>query len=300
MKKILVPSDFSLNAAKALNFAVHIAKQTKAEIILIHACNLIDSAFKDNQYFYKEHNQTIIGKAKKNLTLLKNIIEKTQNLSVNIKLYRGPVTESILYASEKYRADIIVMGTMGESGFKEKLFGCKATTVIANTNVPVMLVHLLSKWTFPKQILLAVNSFNEQPELMNPVFQLAKLFDATIHVAIFTDSGVSGNQDYYKQERNICQFIKKLKTCYKNNSIITTLLSGENFQDAVDSYIVKHNINIVGVINQKQTFTESIFIGNVAEKMYYNAKIPLLVIPKHKSSFYKTSNNANKYSTEWI
>ena len=215
MKKILVPSDFSLNAAKALDFAVHIAKQTKAEIILIHACDLIDSAFKDNQNFYKEHNQTIIGKAKENLAILKNTIEKTENISVNIKLYRGPVTESILYASEKHRADIIIMGTMGESGFKEKLFGCKATTVIANTNVPVMLVHLLSEWTFPKQILLAVNCFNEQPELMYPVFQLAKLFNATIHVAIFNDSDVSGNQDYYKQERNICQYRKKWKPAIK-------------------------------------------------------------------------------------
>ena len=300
MKKILMPTDFSPNAKKAMDCAVQIARQAKAEIILLHACELIDATFKDHQTVYKEHDQSIIDQANENLVLLKNSIADTEKLCIKIQLYKGSVTESILHASEKYSVDIIIMGTMGESGLKEKLIGGKAISIITNTHVPVMLVHLLSEWAFPKQILLATSCFNEKPELTNPIFQLGKLFNATIHVAIFTDLNESENQDYYKHERNICQYRKKLETCYKNISIITTLLPGGNFQDAMDSYILKNNINIVGVINQKQTFTEGIFGGSAAEKMYYNAKVPLIVIPKHKSSFFKTNNNANKYSNEWI
>ena len=48
MKKILVPTDFSPNANKALDFAVQIAKQAQAEIILVHACNLVNTILKDN------------------------------------------------------------------------------------------------------------------------------------------------------------------------------------------------------------------------------------------------------------
>jgi nucleotide-binding universal stress UspA family protein len=41
MKKLILPTDFSLNAEKALHFAVQIAKQAKAEIFLVHACVLL-------------------------------------------------------------------------------------------------------------------------------------------------------------------------------------------------------------------------------------------------------------------
>ena len=68
MKKILVPTDFSPEANKALDFAVQIAKQAKAEIILIHACDLLNTTFKDNQAIYKEYNQAIIDKANKRLS----------------------------------------------------------------------------------------------------------------------------------------------------------------------------------------------------------------------------------------
>ena len=115
MKIILVPTDFSPNADKALDFAVQIARQANAEIILIHACDLIDTTFKDNQNMYKEHNQTIIDKANEQLSLLKKSIEDTEKLFVNIKLYKGTVTDSILQSSEEHPADLIIMGVTSPS-----------------------------------------------------------------------------------------------------------------------------------------------------------------------------------------
>ena len=120
MKNILVPTDFSLNADKALDFAVQIANQAKAEIHLIHACDLIDTIFKDNQTMYKEYNQTICDKANENLSILKKSIEDTENISVHIKLYKGNITDAILQAADEHHADLIIMGTLGEAGLKEK------------------------------------------------------------------------------------------------------------------------------------------------------------------------------------
>lgn len=279
MKKILVPTDFSPNADKALDFAVQISRQAKAEIILVHACDLIDTTFKDHLTLKKEHNQTIIDKANENLSLLKKSIEDTETISVNIKLYKGMVTDTILHASEEHYADLIIMGTLGEAGLKEKLFRSKTAGIIGKTNVPVIAVPLLSEWVIPEKILLAVNDFEEHPAFFNPVFDLAALFNATVHIALFTDADSAEAIDYLKHERSITAYEEKLKTHYKNTAIKSVHLVGHRFQETIEEYILEQRIDIVAMVTHKRTFLESIFKRSRTKKMSYHSQIPLLAIP---------------------
>ena len=279
MKKILVPTDFSPNANKALDFAVQIARQAKAEIYLIHAGDLIDTNFKDNQTMYKEHNQTISDKANENLSLLKKSIEDTENLSVHIKLYKGTVTDAILQASEEHHADLIIMGTLGEAGLKEKIFGSITAGIIGKTNIPLMAVPLLSEWGTPKKILMMVNNSEEQPDMAMSVFELAELFNATVHVAIFTDVDSAEAIDYLKDKRGVDSYEEKLKTKYKNTDIKSVQLDGHRFQQTIEEYILEQCIDIVAMVTHQRTFLKSIFNRSMTKKMSYHTRIPLLAIP---------------------
>src|SRR5688572_3215354 len=101
MKRILVPTDFSTSASKALDFAVQIAKRSKGEIILVHACDLVEP-FKDELGVQIEHNKMIIDEANKKLNLLKKNIEDTEEITIQPHLYEGSVNVCILQASEDY------------------------------------------------------------------------------------------------------------------------------------------------------------------------------------------------------
>lgn len=279
MKKILVPTDFSASANKALNFAVQIARQAKAEIYLIHACDLIETIFKDKQTMYEVHNQAIKDKANERLSLLKKSIEDTEKLSVHTKLYNGKITDTILQASEEHNADLIIMGTLGEAGLQEKIFGSITAGIIGKTNIPVMAVPLLSEWDSPKKILLMVNNSEEQPDMAQSVFELAELFDARVHVAIFTDVDSAEAIDYLKDKRGINSYEEKLKIKYKNTGIKSVHLDGHRFQETIDEYILEQPIDIVAMISHKRTFVESIFNRSMTKKMSYHTRIPLLAIP---------------------
>ena len=279
MEKILVPTDFSLNANKALDFAVQIARQAKAEIILIHACDLIDTIFKDNQTMYKEHNQTICDKANENLSLLKKSIEDTEKLSVHIKLYRGNVTDTILQASEEHHADLVIMGTLGETRLQKKIFGSITAGIIGKTNIPVMAIPLLSEWEIPEKIFLAVNNVDDQPDLFKAVFVMAELFDATVHLGIFTDADTAGAIDYLNDERGIIAYEEKLNTLYKNSNIKYIHLDGHTFQETLEQYVLEKEIDILAMLTHKRTFVESIFNRSMTKKMSYYTRIPLLAIP---------------------
>ena len=279
MKKIVVPTDFSPNADKALNFAVQIAKHAKAEIYLIHACDMIDTIFKDNQTEYKEHNQTISTNASESLSLLKKSIEDTEKLSVHIKMYNGKITDTILQASHELHPALIIMGTLGETGLKDKIFGSITAGIIGKTNVPVMAVPLLSEWDIPKKILLAVNNFDGQPDIFEPVFELAELFNASVHIGIFTDADTADAIEYLKDERGIITVEEKLNTMYKGSIIKHVHLDGHRFEETIEEYIHEMDIDMVAMVTHKRTFLKSIFNRSMTKKMSYHTRIPLLAIP---------------------
>jgi nucleotide-binding universal stress UspA family protein len=53
----------------------------------------------------------------------------------------GRVADFILKEAQKWRADIIVMGTHGRRGINHVLLGSDAETVVKSSAVPVLLVR---------------------------------------------------------------------------------------------------------------------------------------------------------------
>ena len=140
MKKILVPTDFSPNAEKALNYAVQIAKKMNGELLLIH------SVKSDN---YEQD----IKNAEAQLELIGKTITDSEGVKINTMVYFGPTENSIRVATGENNVDMIIMGTLGNSAISEKLFGSITASIIGKTTVPLLAIPLLSDWKIPQKIL---------------------------------------------------------------------------------------------------------------------------------------------------
>lgn len=278
MKTIVVPTDFSPNATKALDFAVQIAKQASAKLIIIHACILLDIVFKDHIEREEEYNRKITDEATTSLNLLEKSIAEAEHLAVETQLYKGPVEETILVAADEYQADLIVMGTLGNSGIKEKIFGSKTSAIIGKTKVPVLAVPLLSEWNIPTTILLAVNDFEQDPIITKLVFELAGLFGATVRLISFTEETVSTSV-FRQRGMDVLSFQNKLENTYKGITIKTTHLDGHKFRQTLDAYITEKNIDIVAMVTHKRNFLENILNRSMTRKISYYTRIPLLALP---------------------
>jgi nucleotide-binding universal stress UspA family protein len=276
MKTILVPTDFSPNANKALDFAVGIAKAASAKIIIIHACDLLDITFKDQVKIKEDYNQQIIDESTAKLKLLEESIEEAEQLVVETQLYKGLATDTILFAAKERRPDLVIMGTLGNSGVKEKIFGSKTSAVIGKIDVPVLAVPLLSEWNKPAVILLAVNHFDQDIAITKPLFDLAGLFNARVRVVLFTDKLSS---DYSLQEQELSNYEAQLNSRYKNISIYGKHLEGYKFAEAIENYIDEEDIDILAMMTYKRNFWESLFNRSLTRKMSYHTRVPLLVLP---------------------
>ena len=294
MKKILVPTDFSANANKALDFAVQIAKQAKAEIVLVHACNLVNTTFKDHLTIKREHNEAVLDNANKSLALLKTSIEEAEKISVTVKIYEGNVTDSILLASEETASDFIVIGTRGETDITERVFGSTTSNLLSKTKVPLMVVSPLSEWEMsanplmettgeaakfaPDAMLFATNHFEKNMELLNPIVDVAKLFSSTIHVAVFVDTDFADAFDYVYNIKELNHYIEFLQKTFPDVVFKGEFLEGEDFESTVEKYTDKNGVDIIAMITYPKTFWDRLLKKKVTKEMAFHSKIPVMAV----------------------
>lgn len=279
MKKILVPTDFSPNADKATDYAVQIAKLNEAAVYLIHACDHLDPLYLDGALTHMEYNQRIMDEAFEKLELRRRSIEETEQVLVNTQLYNGTVQDTILVAAEEHQADLVIMGTLGITGLKDKLFGSKTAALISQSPVPLLAIPLEYDWSKPASFLMAIKDVNEALPLLDPAFELAALFKAGVHLALFTDKNDTGALDYISDERVILHAAEKLKEQHKDIVIGTEHLLGRDFEESIMEYIESKHIDMLVMITHKRTILGQLFHHSMTRKISYHTKIPVLAIP---------------------
>ncbi len=279
MKKILVPTDFSPNAVRAIDYAVQIAKLNQATIHIIHACDHLYALDMGYVLSKEDYNKKITDEAFDKLEIIKKSIEETEKVLVNTQLYSGAVNDTILVAAQEHNADIIIMGTLGVSGLKDKIFGSKTASLIGNSTVPILAIPLEYDWSLPSKFLLAINHFDEVSEVLYPAFDLAKAFNAEVRLTVFTDEGSVAASDYLEDAREINFAEEKLRRKYINLVIKTEHLYGRHFEESINDYIGTNQIDLLVMTTHKRSFLESIFNRSITRKMSYHSKVPILAIP---------------------
>ncbi len=267
MKRILVPTDFSPNAEKALNFAVQIAKKAGAELFLIHATET-------------SNVQQAMEAAREKLSLIRKSISESEHVEITTGIVADSSVNGILDAIAEYKADLVLMGTVGNTGFNERIFGSRTAVVIGKSPVPVLAIPLLSEWKEPEKILVAVNRFETAEELLQPVIRLAALFNALIQLTIFTDTDDDYVEDYKLHERRIKNFRDSMKEKYPNLEFNAVHLAGLHFRKSLQDWIDSNKIDMLVMLTHRRTLIGSVFNSSMTKKMSYHTNIPLLAVPE--------------------
>ena len=166
MKRVLVPTDFSACADNAINFAVESARIVPLQITLLHSFEIISNVYTDYVGVNKEFNTTLLNEANSKLIKLKEEIKEKHGVPVDVVISTESLQEAISTTLQNGKFDAIVMGTLGASGIKEKLWGSRTANTISKSGVPVFAIPNDYKWKKPQKILLATNQFEKDPEIL--------------------------------------------------------------------------------------------------------------------------------------
>ena len=280
MKKILVPTDFSSCANNAVDFAVQSAKILPAEIILLHATEAEGNVYTDYMGVNKEFNQSLWDEAGQKLNLVKKSIEETEEIVVTTMLARGAVKDAVAEAALAVNADLVVMGTLGESDFKDKIWGSKTASIIGSIGVPVLAIPYEYEWKKPEKFLIATNHFEKEPALLDYIFELAGLYMAQVQVAVFTDEDDDKAITYVEHIRETPRYEKFLQQQYKEEGLTASHLYGLEFEETLLNYIKEKEIDILVMITYQKGngFCERLFRPSKTKKMSYHTSVPVLAL----------------------
>ena len=143
-RRILVAVDGSPTSMKGLREAIRLAKDGRAQLLLLHVVNEF-YAFASLDGFapgvdlvpaLREGGQRILAKAKaaaeKEGIRAKTLLRETLG---------GPAADSIVRDARRQHADLIVLGTHGRRGLRRMVLGSDAEAVVRSSPVPVLLVR---------------------------------------------------------------------------------------------------------------------------------------------------------------
>lgn len=149
LKTVLVPFDFSAYAERALSWAVGVAKDWDAKIILLHAIAPIPAVATADAMSFGASAQVDMPKIEAEmiedtLQRLKKVAEQQTAFSEEIeeKVIMSDPFWGICHTAEQQHSDLIVIGSHGRTGLAHVFLGSVAERVVRHATCPVLVVRL--------------------------------------------------------------------------------------------------------------------------------------------------------------
>lgn len=143
LKRILVPTDFSVSARQALTYGISFAREYEAELLLLHVVENVTVGYASDLFPVPmaEVFEEISGYAKAELAKLAEEV-RGKGVVVREQVLQGkPSLEIIRYAREQ-TVDMIVLGTHGKGLLDQALFGSTTERVVRKAPCPVLTCRL--------------------------------------------------------------------------------------------------------------------------------------------------------------
>ncbi|HEX9125362.1 MAG TPA: universal stress protein [Methylomirabilota bacterium] len=143
LRRVLHPSDFSRASGAAFARAVAMAKADRARLLLVHVLSPPVPIAGEGYISSKVYDDLEISArayGQKHLSELQAKARKAGVKAVTL-LFDGVAHEQIVRAAKSKKADLIVIGTHGRTGFAKFFLGSVASRVAASAPCPVLTVR---------------------------------------------------------------------------------------------------------------------------------------------------------------
>jgi nucleotide-binding universal stress UspA family protein len=181
-RKILVATDFSAGAERALDTALALAAPAKGEVHVVHALEIPLPMFEPYAVALPPE---LIGAARKTAQeKLAAAGEKVRARGLTGTTFLGEVPASMCVAerAKAIGADLAVIGTHGHTGFKRFLLGSVAERTVKESPVSVLTVKGEGRAEAPKTIVIGVDFSKHSQEAVELAADWARAFGATLYL----------------------------------------------------------------------------------------------------------------------
>lgn len=285
MKKILIPTDFSKNAEKAMHFAARMVQGNKdSELTFLH---VIDTPLMTG-YAKEEYDKRISELLQENIaTIQKHVLEmyrqmliKEDEINEEAVVKYGDLLGEINNTVQEKAIDLVIMGTHGASGLKKFLVGSSTADVMEK--VPCSVLAIPDEYSYsPITRIAYATDFQNVEDGLDKIVSFAKFFNASIEL-FHVYKPEKGNTDPTTFDRN--GFLRDLKKQFDFEHFTLAFVKlGEDQDDLIDgieSYVSQKRPSVVAMATYERMWYENIFKPSKTKAMIFQTTCPLLVVKK--------------------
>lgn len=141
-RTVVFPTDFSAPAQAALAAAVEVARHFTAALHLVHVVPALPATTSDPNFTFSvpEYEALLHAEARDKLEQLATAL-RGEGLSCDWSIGNGNAGREIVRIAGERGADLIVIATHGETGWRHVIFGSVAERVVQHAPCPVLTIR---------------------------------------------------------------------------------------------------------------------------------------------------------------
>ncbi|MEO1049388.1 MAG: universal stress protein [Bacteroidota bacterium] len=276
MKKILIPTDFSEVADRALEVAVNISRKVDAQLIVLHVIEhpsggTFNASGEINLPSGEEglYMIKLVEKAKRDMA---GLMERDLFEGVNAKqeLQIGNPFHGIRDIVTEHDVDLIVMGTLGASGLEEILVGSNAEKVVRHAACPVLSVtDRVENFDF-KDIVFATGMTDEEAAYVDVVKTTQAMYGATVHIVRIN------TPNNFQTDRDSLQQLNEFATKVGFENFTVNVFNDVSEEEGIVYFSESINADMIALATHGRTGFAHLLSGSIAEDVVNHSKRPVL------------------------
>ncbi|WP_299668124.1 universal stress protein [uncultured Polaribacter sp.] len=273
-KLIVYPTDFSDCAKNTMPYVIALAKALKSKIRIVHAIEIgsLASAEK-NPTILLDTIRLLEEEAKNKLVKLKERIEAF-NLECAYDIVRGQ-TLFLKEYMENLDPLMVIMGTIGNHGIENKIFGSLAAQTIRNTKSIVLTVPKEAKFDNLSEIVFATDFHIKDTTCIRFIKEIIQYYGAGLHII-----HISRYFEDLEQEREkLLQLETEVAKMISSENFRFELLYAKDIEDELAALLENSKPDMLVLITRNRNFIERIFEKSLSKKMVNHTHTPVLVFP---------------------
>lgn len=269
INRILFPTDFSDNAAKAMHFAAEVAQFTGAELMLIHAQHVPTVDVQDATMIMENAMYELKAASEKQMQAIKEKLEATyyiKNISTEVEF--GFARDLIIDKSHELQIDLVIMGTKGSTNMLDNLLGSVTANVMKGLKKPLLIVPADAHYHKFRTVAYATQLNPKDEQNLDWLVGFTSIFNPDVHVLHVLKEGETLQTE---QQETLTHMGKNLSKMIFDPVYHTDAAQG------IENYLAKNNIELLAMRAGERGFFEALFHKSVTKHVAMHTKTPLII-----------------------
>lgn len=268
MKKIIVATDFSTASLKTANYALEMAREVNADILLLHVYQL--------QLNYTDIPLSIeqgemMQDVERQLNQLKSVLSKKSGNKIKIKTEAriGVFFDELKSVCDSMKPYAVIIGSQGKTASERFWFGSHAVQVMKNLRWPVIAIPAKTKFSTPKKIGLAWDlDAVPQTAQVEAIKKMVNDFDTELHVINTGKPGIY-HPDTVTESMKLEKLLKPVKPVYH-------FIADKDIDKGIIRFVEKNDLDLLIVIPKHHTFFESLIHKSHSKQLILLGDAPVM------------------------